>query len=201
MSASFVDPATDFVGELLRLVRTPPSRSARPEPPNLVSGPTAPFSAASELGAGAGLPTTAAAAPEAPAVPAPAAPLAAATPLKGPGRRPRTRHSVAPDQGSNDAPPVAQRLLSREPCSPVGDLGDTYLSVAALAEYASVSVRTVRNWLKDPVNPLPHYRVGHGTGKLLVRRSDFDRWMGQHRVEGDATDIDAMVREVMGDIA
>ena len=71
--------------------------------------------------------------------------------------------------------------------SPAGDVGrtpitaaDAYLPLKALAAYCGLSVRTLRTHLTDPVHPLPSYRVG---GKVFVRRSEFDRWAAQFRVE------------------
>ena len=56
---------------------------------------------------------------------------------------------------------------------------DAYLSLRALARYAGLSVRTLRKYLNRAAHPLPHYRVG---GKILVKRSDFDRWVDTFRV-------------------
>lgn len=67
---------------------------------------------------------------------------------------------------------------------------DPYLPLAGLAGYSGLSVRTLRSLLRHLTHPLPHYRVGalgasqvgrdgrrvRGT-KILVRRSEFDRWM------------------------
>ena len=55
---------------------------------------------------------------------------------------------------------------------------DPFLSMNGLAAYSSLSRRTLQNLLSDPLDPLPSYRVG---GKLLVRRSEFDAWMGRRR--------------------
>ena len=38
-----------------------------------------------------------------------------------------------------------------------------------------------REYLDDPAHPLPCYRVG---GKILVRRSEFDRWIATYRTRG-----------------
>lgn len=56
---------------------------------------------------------------------------------------------------------------------------DVYLSLRALAKYADLSIRTLRGYLVRGASPLPHYRIG---GKILVKRSEFDAWMRQHRV-------------------
>ena len=71
---------------------------------------------------------------------------------------------------------------------------DPYLSLRALAIYSGLSVRTLRKALADSVHPLPHYRPGGG--KVLVRRSEFDRWMSRFRREGQ--DLARMVSEAVG---
>jgi hypothetical protein len=63
-----------------------------------------------------------------------------------------------------------------------------------LSTYAGLSVRTLRNHLTRLVHPLPSFRIG---GKVLVRRSDFDRWAEQFRVASDAVSVDALVNEVV----
>jgi hypothetical protein len=71
------------------------------------------------------------------------------------------------------------------------------MPLAMLSRYSGLSVRTLRAALRDPLHPLPHYRLNAG-GKVLVRRSEFDAWMSHSRV--DSPDVDAIVREVLGDI-
>lgn len=73
---------------------------------------------------------------------------------------------------------------------------DPYLSLKALSTYSGLSVRSLRDAVKDPVHPLPHYRLG---GKILVRRSEFDRWMAQFRREG--ADLDPIVSEIAKEVA
>jgi len=55
---------------------------------------------------------------------------------------------------------------------------DPWLSLRALATYASLSRRTLADLVNDTSDPIPSYRVG---GKILVRKSDFERWMARHR--------------------
>ena len=71
---------------------------------------------------------------------------------------------------------------------------DVYLALAALSEYAGLSVRTLRRYLASRTRPIPHYRVG---GKILVKRSDYDAWASQFRVSSVATSIDAFVDDVV----
>jgi hypothetical protein len=60
---------------------------------------------------------------------------------------------------------------------------DPFLSLRALADYSGLSVRTLRTFLErnPPAQALPCYRLA---GKVLVRRSDFDRYMEQYRTQG-----------------
>jgi len=71
---------------------------------------------------------------------------------------------------------------------------DPFLSLRALAAYSSLSVRTLRAYLTDPTRPLPCYRVG---AKILVRRSEFDCWLGHHRQVGPA-ELDRVVDSIIG---
>jgi excisionase family DNA binding protein len=74
---------------------------------------------------------------------------------------------------------------------------DEYLSLRQLAEYSKLSVRSLRRFIAE--DDLPHYRVkgaGGSTGKVLVRRSDFDRWM-ETQWRHDGRDIDDIVNRTM----
>jgi hypothetical protein len=70
---------------------------------------------------------------------------------------------------------------------------DPYLSLKALATYSGLSVRKLRNCLRHPSHPLPHYRVD---GKILIRRSEFDVWIAAYRRVGD-TEVDQIVDDVL----
>lgn len=74
---------------------------------------------------------------------------------------------------------------------------DPFLSLKALADYSGLSIRTLRASLVDPIHPLSSYRVGR---KILVRRSDFDRWMAVYR-RVRAPDVGQIVAEVLRDLA
>ncbi len=86
---------------------------------------------------------------------------------------------------------------------------DPWLSLEALSEYSGLSVRSLRAYLTDPHNPLPHFRMREPhiiamasgkrrtvSGKILVRRSDFDRWMQAFRY---TPDLDKLVDEVVAE--
>ncbi len=84
---------------------------------------------------------------------------------------------------------------------------DPWLGLEALSQYSGLSVRSLRAYLTDPDRPLPHYRMKEPhviptragrlrtvTGKILVRRSDFDRWMEAFK---HTPDVDRIVDEVV----
>ncbi len=53
---------------------------------------------------------------------------------------------------------------------------DPLFSLKGLADYASISRRTLQNLVNDTRDPLPSYRIG---SKILVRKSEFDAWRAQ----------------------
>ena len=70
---------------------------------------------------------------------------------------------------------------------------DRYLSLRSLATYAGLSIRTLRGYLARRHAPLPHYRIG---GKILVRRSDFDQWASEFKVDRAPVDLNVLVGDV-----
>ena len=73
--------------------------------------------------------------------------------------------------------------------------GLEWLDLKALTRYASISERTMRQWIHLAANPLPAVQVGT---KILVRRSEFDRWLQNHRVE--PVDVGCIVDEMVSEI-
>ena len=74
-----------------------------------------------------------------------------------------------------------------------GSLADPFLDLRALTHYSNLSVRTLTRHLQDLEHPLPHYKV---RGKILVRRSEFDRWMEGFR-RRPQQDLPRLVDEVL----
>jgi len=70
-------------------------------------------------------------------------------------------------------------------------LKDQYFDLPGLSFYSAYSVPCLRKYLKQG---LPHYRKG----KILVRRSEFDRWIKQFRIEKH--EMDALVDGVIADL-
>ena len=71
-----------------------------------------------------------------------------------------------------------------------------WMDLKAVQRYASVSERTVRDWIHRPQHPLPAVQVENG--KFLVKRSQFDRWLEAHLFRStDSIDVGRIVDEVM----
>ena len=71
----------------------------------------------------------------------------------------------------------------------------SYLDLKTLAQYSSLSVRTIREYLNDPDNPIPSFCLKR---KILVRKAEFDRWMDAHRNDGNK--INSVVDEILNDL-
>ena len=74
--------------------------------------------------------------------------------------------------------------------------GMEWMDLHGLTRYASVSERTLRGWIRRPINPLPAVQVGN---KLLVKRSIFDDWLSGHSV-AQSQSVDLIVNDVMQDM-
>ncbi len=71
-----------------------------------------------------------------------------------------------------------------------------YLTVTQLSEYSGISKRTLWDFLKNPINPIPHFRVGAAGRIVRVKRSDFDQWMETQRAD-QKTDVDQIVDGIL----
>ncbi len=93
---------------------------------------------------------------------------------------------------------------------------DPWLSLPALAKVSGLSVCTLRAYCNAKATPLPCYRMKEphiivtktgkrstATGKILVRWSEFQRWMEQfHHIPAQETyapalDVDRLVDQVV----
>ena len=72
---------------------------------------------------------------------------------------------------------------------------DRYLDVKSLSTYSGISVRTLRDYLGDCEQQIPHFRMKR---KVLVRKSEFDGWMENFRDTGQG--FDALVEELLSDV-
>ena len=57
------------------------------------------------------------------------------------------------------------------------DQSDQYFDLPALREYSSISIDTLRDHIRR--DGLPAFQP---RGKILVRKSEFDAWMNDHRL-------------------
>jgi hypothetical protein len=71
---------------------------------------------------------------------------------------------------------------------------DCYLDLKRLAAYSSLSVATLRQYINAADNPLPYYCIKR---KVLVKKSDFDKWIEGHRHQRIDIDLKAMVNDIM----
>jgi excisionase family DNA binding protein len=57
---------------------------------------------------------------------------------------------------------------------------DQYLDLRNLSAYCSLGVPTLRDYLRS--GGLPHFKL---KGKILVKKSEFDRWLESFRIKTD----------------
>jgi hypothetical protein len=69
-----------------------------------------------------------------------------------------------------------------------------WMDLKSITEYADISLRTLGEWIRNPLDPLPASRVNK---KLLVRRANFDAYLERHRVALDSL-VDDIVKEICG---
>jgi excisionase family DNA binding protein len=78
-------------------------------------------------------------------------------------------------------------------------LDTEWLGLRQVTQYANISDRTIRNWIHSRMDPLPAVRVA---GKILVRRSELDKWLERHRVKPLAiVDLDGIVKDALQGVA
>jgi excisionase family DNA binding protein len=69
-----------------------------------------------------------------------------------------------------------------------------YLSLTALANYASVSLNTCKKW---EAYGMPTYRIGRC---IRVKKSEFDEWILQFRSGTSKPDLEAILDQVMREV-
>ena len=73
-------------------------------------------------------------------------------------------------------------------------LKEQFFDLRGLSAYCSLSVSTLRDHIR--VNGLPAYPVH---GKILVKKSEFDQWIGKFRIRRDQ-DLNTVADEVLDEI-
>lgn len=88
------------------------------------------------------------------------------------------------------SPHNSARIIKHADESPPAD---RLLSLRSLSNYSGLSPRTLRDHLHNPICPLPHFRVG---GKILIRQSEFNRWIEHFRARKTIA-VDTLVNDVL----
>jgi hypothetical protein len=97
-------------------------------------------------------------------------------------------------QSTDLANTTTETRLRRAP-GDIDTINREWLGLRDLTYYAHVSERTIRSWIRSPVNPLPAVKV---SGKVLVRRSDFDAFLQRFRIRQlEEINIDSIVQDVL----
>lgn len=76
-------------------------------------------------------------------------------------------------------------------------LNEQYFDLRGLSFYSSMGISTLRYHIRK--NELPAFKIPgkkDRTGKVLVKRSEFDSWIEQFR-ENDFADIEAIANEMV----
>jgi hypothetical protein len=76
-----------------------------------------------------------------------------------------------------------------------GESNNQYFDMKKLSEYSSLSINTLRNYLRDVDDPIPSFRLER---KLLFRKIEFDLWMEKRRT--DTKKLDTIVDEVVCEV-
>ena len=71
-----------------------------------------------------------------------------------------------------------------------------YLGISDLSDYTGISERTLRDLLKDSVNPIPYFRVGPAGRIIRIKKSEFDQWMKFQRAT-QGNEIDEIVENLL----
>ncbi|MDM8535993.1 helix-turn-helix domain-containing protein [Desulfobacterales bacterium HSG17] len=72
-----------------------------------------------------------------------------------------------------------------------------YLSISDLEIYSGISRRTLWDLVYNPINPIPHFRIGAAGRLVRVKRQDFDQWIKGYKADNIKVDIDDIVNEIL----
>lgn len=71
-----------------------------------------------------------------------------------------------------------------------------YFSVSEAANYIGISERLIRDFLKDPLCPIPYYRIGSAGRLIRLKKSDIEKWLENFKSTCDIN-IDEIVNALM----
>ena len=72
-----------------------------------------------------------------------------------------------------------------------------YFNLRELSQYSGLGIRFLRDALKDPEHPLPHFRINKKT--IITSRTDFIEWLETYKAN-DKNNVDLIVNQVMHDM-
>ncbi|MBM4274144.1 MAG: hypothetical protein FJ134_06760 [Deltaproteobacteria bacterium] len=79
-----------------------------------------------------------------------------------------------------------------------GVIQKDYFNLPELAAYSGLGIRFLRDALKDPEHPLPHFRMNNKT--ILVCRLEFAEWLERFRADSRGS-LNQLVEEVMEELS
>lgn len=79
-----------------------------------------------------------------------------------------------------------------------GVIHKDYFTLPQLSAFSGLGIRFLRDALKDPDHPLPHFRLNSKT--ILVSRLEFAEWLEKFRADNDGN-LHQIIAEVMADLS
>ena len=73
---------------------------------------------------------------------------------------------------------------------------DIYLPLKELTRYSGLSLSFLKTKLRGD-NPIPYYNTG---GKILVKRSEFDKWMEQYRITDSVERVSKLGNQILANM-
>ena len=68
------------------------------------------------------------------------------------------------------------------------------MTISQLSSYSTLS----ESFLEKNLRSIPHFKVGK---PVIVRKSDFDRWLERYRVEPDEDRVKQLVYEIVAKVS
>lgn len=79
-----------------------------------------------------------------------------------------------------------------------GVIHKDYFTLPQLSAFSGLGIRFLRDALKDPDHPLPHFRLNNKT--ILVSRLEFAEWLEKFRA-GNNDGLNQIVDQVMSELS
>jgi excisionase family DNA binding protein len=69
-----------------------------------------------------------------------------------------------------------------------------YLNIKQAAERLGISKRAFRSLIKNPINPIPHFRIGSSGRIVRIKIGDLDSWLENFRVKTSDDNISKIIK-------